>query len=77
MDEILQIILQMISGISWTLVYLILIIRGFKDKTYGMPFYALALNFIIETKEKPFLQGWDEFCNKMFQKSIIFLTPYL
>ncbi len=48
MDEILQNILQIVSGISWTIVYLVIIIRGFKDKTYGMPFYALALNFMWE-----------------------------
>ena len=48
MDEYIKLILQVISGICWTIVYIILIIRGFKDKTYGMPFYALALNFMWE-----------------------------
>src|SRR5262249_52400515 len=32
------------SGICWTLVYLFIIKRGFQDKTYGMPLWALAAN---------------------------------
>jgi hypothetical protein len=41
-------ILTLTSGISWTIVYLAIIYRGFKDKTYGMPFFALALNITWE-----------------------------
>jgi hypothetical protein len=41
-------ILTLTSGISWTIVYLAIIYRGFKDKTYGMPFFALALNIAWE-----------------------------
>lgn len=41
-------ILTLISGISWTLVYIDLIQRGFKDKTYGMPLFALAFNIAWE-----------------------------
>ena len=41
-------ILTLISGISWTLVYVDLIYRGFRDKTYGMPLFALAFNFAWE-----------------------------
>jgi hypothetical protein len=37
-------ILVGISGLAWTVVYLFLIRAGFKDKTYGMPLFALALN---------------------------------
>ena len=40
--------LLLLSGICWTIVYIQLIIVGFKDKTYGMPFVALALNFSWE-----------------------------
>lgn len=40
--------LTLTSGISWTLVYLVIIYRGFRDKTYGMPFFALALNLAWE-----------------------------
>ena len=46
--DILSYILTLISGISWTIVYLAIIYRGFKDKTYGMPFFALALNLSWE-----------------------------
>jgi hypothetical protein len=37
-------ILTLISGISWTIVYILIIIHSFRDKTYGMPFWALAFN---------------------------------
>lgn len=38
----LGIILTM--GLSWTIVYLLVIYRSFKDKMCGMPFIALAFN---------------------------------
>jgi hypothetical protein len=41
-------VLTLISGVSWTIVYLAIIYRGFKDRTYGMPFFALALNITWE-----------------------------
>jgi hypothetical protein len=41
-------LLTLTSGICWTLVYLILINRGIKDKTYGMPFFALTFNLSWE-----------------------------
>ena len=40
--------LQLISVICWSLVYVELIRGGFRDKTYGMPLFALALNFCWE-----------------------------
>ncbi|OOM72342.1 hypothetical protein CLPUN_48100 [Clostridium puniceum] len=45
----LFLLLLLLSGICWTLVYVQLIILGFKEKTYGMPFIALALNFAWES----------------------------
>lgn len=39
---------EIISGICWTITYIALIYRGFKDKSYGMPLAALALNFAWE-----------------------------
>lgn len=36
------------SGICWTITYIALVYRGFKDKTYGMPFIPLALNISWE-----------------------------
>lgn len=41
-------ILTLISGLSWTLVYLLIIVRSYRDKTYGMPYWALAFNFSWE-----------------------------
>lgn len=36
------------SGLAWTVVYIALIYRGIKDKSYGMPLVPLALNFTWE-----------------------------
>lgn len=48
MSETLVTILTLVSGISWTIVYIELIRRGLQDKTYGMPLFALALNIAWE-----------------------------
>jgi hypothetical protein len=46
--ETIKLILTLISGICWTVVYIDGIRLGFKDKSYAIPFYALALNFAWE-----------------------------
>lgn len=38
----------LLSGIFWTITYVALVYRGFKDKSYGMPLAALALNIAWE-----------------------------
>jgi len=48
MSPTLVTILTLVSGISWSIVYIDLINRGFKDRTYGMPLFALAFNFAWE-----------------------------
>ena len=48
MSDTLVLVLTLISGISWTIVYLDLINRGFRDKTCGMPLFALAFNIAWE-----------------------------
>lgn len=40
--------LTLVSGICWTLVYILIIVRSYRDKTYGMPYWALAFNFSWE-----------------------------
>ena len=40
--------LLLISGLAWTIVYIDCIRIGFKQKTYAMPFWALALNISWE-----------------------------
>jgi len=40
--------LTLLSGITWTLTYIIIIYRGFKDKATGMPLIALGLNISWE-----------------------------
>ena len=39
---------QIGSGICWTIVYLLIIKRGFQDQTYGMPIAALGANISWE-----------------------------
>ena len=46
--ETIKIILTIISGVCWTIVYIDGIRIGFRDKSYAIPFYALALNFAWE-----------------------------
>ena len=40
--------LTALSGLCWTIVYIDAIRLGFRDKTYAMPLWALALNFSWE-----------------------------
>jgi hypothetical protein len=47
LDKI-KIVLTAISGLCWTVVYLEGIRLGFKDRSYAIPFYALALNIAWE-----------------------------
>ncbi|HBB88633.1 MAG TPA: hypothetical protein DC047_13560 [Blastocatellia bacterium] len=44
----MKLILTLISGICWTIVYIDGIRLGFKHRSYAIPFYALALNFAWE-----------------------------
>src|SRR5687768_11232529 len=40
--------LTLVSGLCWTVVYILIIVRSYRDKTYGMPYWALAFNFSWE-----------------------------
>ena len=40
---------MIVGGIFWSLTYVLIIKQGFKDKTFGMPFVALAANISWET----------------------------
>ncbi|MGQ0760605.1 MAG: transmembrane-type terpene cyclase [Acidobacteriota bacterium] len=44
----MKLLLIVISGVCWTIVYIDGIRVGFRDKSYAIPFYALALNFAWE-----------------------------
>ena len=46
--DTIRIFLTIISGVCWTIVYILGIRIGFRDKSYAIPFYALALNFAWE-----------------------------
>lgn len=43
-----KLILTVISGVCWTVVYIDGIRLGFRHRSYAIPFYALALNFAWE-----------------------------
>jgi hypothetical protein len=40
--------LAIASGLFWSLTYLLIIRRGFQDRTYGMPMAALCFNLSWE-----------------------------
>lgn len=44
----IKLILTIISGLCWTIVYIDGIRLGLKDRSYAIPFYALALNVAWE-----------------------------
>jgi len=46
--ETIKLILTVVSGVCWTIVYVEGIRVGFKDKSYAIPFYALTLNIAWE-----------------------------
>jgi len=48
MIEFLKPALYVVSGAAWSVAYLLIIVRGHKDKTYGMPFLPLAFNIAWE-----------------------------
>ncbi|WP_328926209.1 hypothetical protein OG429_17300 [Streptomyces sp. NBC_00190] len=45
----MDLILTLVSGIAWTVVYVEAIRVGLRDRTYAMPLAALALNFAWES----------------------------
>jgi hypothetical protein len=47
--DYIKLLLMLVSGIAWTIVYIDCIRIGFRHKTYAIPFWALALNMGWET----------------------------
>lgn len=45
----MEMFLLLLSGIAWSVVYVECIRKGFKDRTYAMPLFALGLNVAWET----------------------------
>jgi hypothetical protein len=64
--NIMDTALSLISGACWTIVYVEIIRLGFKEKTYGMPLFALALNiswecvhaYLYLSTNPGSIQGW-------------------
>jgi hypothetical protein len=46
--ETIKLVLTIVSGLCWTIVYIEGIRVGLRHKSYAIPFYALALNFAWE-----------------------------
>ena len=59
-------ILTVVSGVFWTIAYIVIIYRGFKDKTCGMPLLVLGLNisweFMFAFMGEPFFHEGSFFC---------------
>lgn len=47
-EDVLSLVLAIISGVCWTTVYITAIRIGFKEQTYAIPLIALSLNFAWE-----------------------------
>lgn len=43
-----ELCLQVLCGVFWIIAYILIIHKSFKDKTYGMPLFALSLNIAWE-----------------------------
>jgi hypothetical protein len=48
LEAVVILVLTVVSGIAWTLVYIDAIRIGFRDRSYAIPAAALALNFAWE-----------------------------
>jgi hypothetical protein len=48
MQPVMYDTLMIIGGLFWSITYILIIRRGFKDKTYGMPLAALCANISWE-----------------------------
>lgn len=44
----MELFLTLLSGIAWTTVYIVAIYKGFKDKSYAIPLFALGANICWE-----------------------------
>jgi len=52
--ETVRLVLTVFSGVCWTIAYLEAIRLGLRERTYAIPFYALALNFAWEVIQSVF-----------------------
>lgn len=43
-----ELCLQVLCGVFWIIAYILIIHKSFKDKTYGIPLFALSLNLAWE-----------------------------
>ncbi len=43
-----ELCLQVLCGVFWSIAYILIIHKSFKDKTYGIPLFALSLNLAWE-----------------------------
>lgn len=67
-----ELYLQVLCGVFWSIAYILIIHKSFKDKTYGIPLFALSLNLAWEFTFSFIYPPGD----LLFAK-IIFLTWFL
>ncbi len=48
LHKVMQTVILLVGGIFWILAYIFIISKGYKDKTYGMPLFALCANISWE-----------------------------
>ncbi len=61
-----DLILTLISGIAWTIVYISAIWIGFRHKTYAMPIIALGLNLAWES-----LYAWPDLTSDFPEQGVV------
>ncbi|WP_373601128.1 transmembrane-type terpene cyclase [Paraclostridium bifermentans] len=44
----IELLLELLCGVFWIITYIMIILKSFKDNTYGMPIVALVLNLAWE-----------------------------
>lgn len=44
----IELLLELLCGVFWIITYIMIILKSFKDNTYGMPIFALVLNLAWE-----------------------------
>ncbi|OSB12225.1 hypothetical protein [Paraclostridium bifermentans] len=64
-----ELCLQVLCGVFWIIAYILIIHKSFKDKTYGIPLFALSLNLAWE-----FTFGFIYPPGDLLFAKIIFLT---
>jgi hypothetical protein len=77
MREYLNLALTVTCGACWTLAYIFIIIRSFRDKTYGMPFWALSFNICWEFIFSTLLSDHGQPTQLLFNRIWVILDVFI